>query len=385
MRDRLLWNRALVWCLAGIDYEMLELGSDDLVLGFGLCPWSPDTLHVLLKLGLEAALMCLDSLRLPNCARNPRVGSSISGIKYRKVYRYPTQPQFTYRIATSSSYSLREIVLEREPILVIDFSDSESIEGPVATGIGLGASIEEDPSELKSDSKMMPKPERMAPADTGGMGTFVAGTLPIATSPTPIPLVKSVSSFPASLSLLQDGVREHDICGYCFWREQQAAMLEMELVQMQEVHAAREREILELIHERDWLRQFLAQLLSTTRDSVDRACAELESRPGCSGSQRHQADIYQLRGLLVLDLSGSLETCQVHDLIIRTRLYLKVFKTDSLNPVELQRALAPFPPMRFAAAVEAATRTEIVDQVVIQRKTVTGSAATPYKCPGQGP
>ncbi|KAI5661865.1 hypothetical protein M9H77_21188 [Catharanthus roseus] len=26
-------NRALIWCLAGIDYEMLKLGSDGLVLG----------------------------------------------------------------------------------------------------------------------------------------------------------------------------------------------------------------------------------------------------------------------------------------------------------------------------------------------------------------
>ncbi|KAI5667601.1 hypothetical protein M9H77_17454 [Catharanthus roseus] len=35
-----LWNRALVRCLAGTDYGMQELISDDLVMGFGLCPWS---------------------------------------------------------------------------------------------------------------------------------------------------------------------------------------------------------------------------------------------------------------------------------------------------------------------------------------------------------
>ncbi|KAI5654698.1 hypothetical protein M9H77_31885 [Catharanthus roseus] len=51
---------------------MPELGSDDLVMGSGLCPWSPTVaLHVLLNLGKEAALMCLVSLRLPSCARNP--------------------------------------------------------------------------------------------------------------------------------------------------------------------------------------------------------------------------------------------------------------------------------------------------------------------------
>ncbi|KAI5677734.1 hypothetical protein M9H77_08684 [Catharanthus roseus] len=47
--------------------------------------------------------------------------------------------------SSSSSYSLREIVPEREPISVIDLFDDESIEGPemapVAPGIGLGTSI----------------------------------------------------------------------------------------------------------------------------------------------------------------------------------------------------------------------------------------------------
>ncbi|KAI5667220.1 hypothetical protein M9H77_17073 [Catharanthus roseus] len=35
--------------------------------------------------------------------------------------------------------------------------------------------------------------------------------------------------------------------------------------------------------------------------------------------------------------------------------------------------------------VEATTRTEMTDQLVIQRKTTIGSTATPYKYPGQGP
>ncbi|KAI5655025.1 hypothetical protein M9H77_32212 [Catharanthus roseus] len=53
--------------------------------------------------------------------------------------------------SSSSSYSLKEIIPEREPIPVIDFSDDESVEGPemapvVAPGIGPGTSIEEDPS-----------------------------------------------------------------------------------------------------------------------------------------------------------------------------------------------------------------------------------------------
>ncbi|KAI5652389.1 hypothetical protein M9H77_29576 [Catharanthus roseus] len=72
LKLRAVVNRALIWCLAGIDYEMPKLGSDDLVLGSGPCPWSPAVaLHVSLNLGIEAVLMCFASLRLPNCARNP--------------------------------------------------------------------------------------------------------------------------------------------------------------------------------------------------------------------------------------------------------------------------------------------------------------------------
>ncbi|KAI5668050.1 hypothetical protein M9H77_17903 [Catharanthus roseus] len=72
MGERLLWNRVLVWCLAGIDNEMLELGSNDLVLGSRPCPWSLTVaLHISLNSGIEAALICLDSLKLSSCTRNP--------------------------------------------------------------------------------------------------------------------------------------------------------------------------------------------------------------------------------------------------------------------------------------------------------------------------
>ncbi|KAI5640302.1 hypothetical protein M9H77_00179 [Catharanthus roseus] len=43
------------------------------------------------------------------------------------------------------------------------------------------------------------------------------------------------------------------------------------------------------------------------------------------------------------------------------------------TPRKLQRALAPLPPMGFTVVVEAATRTEMADQVVIQRKIAIGS------------
>ncbi|KAI5652882.1 hypothetical protein M9H77_30069 [Catharanthus roseus] len=161
------------------------------------------------KIGHRAALMCLDSLRLPSCARNPHISLERSGVlqatevlgqefldqtspkghrcgTYKLVPRgtqmpysaavnlvaglgasqilffryymaYPSH-RWTYRERTlvdepsgttsssSSSYSLKEIIPEREPIPVIDLSDDESVEGPemapvVAPGIGPGTSI----------------------------------------------------------------------------------------------------------------------------------------------------------------------------------------------------------------------------------------------------
>ncbi|KAI5672068.1 hypothetical protein M9H77_12432 [Catharanthus roseus] len=103
---------------------------------------------------------------------------------------------------------------------------------PVAPGIGPGTSVEEDPSEPTSNSEMMPEPEQGAPVVTGSMGTSVANTMPVAASPTPIPPVASVSSFPASL--FRGGVREYDICGYCLWREQRAEAASQQVIALRE-------------------------------------------------------------------------------------------------------------------------------------------------------
>ncbi|KAI5681789.1 hypothetical protein M9H77_03017 [Catharanthus roseus] len=113
--------------------------------------------------------------------------------------------------SSSSSYSLREIVPEREPISVIDLSDDESVEGPemapVAPGIGLGTSIKEDSSEPTSDSEMMPELEGVAPADAEGTSTFRVGGSPLSISP---------------------------ICGYCLWREQRAKATSQQVVVLRE-------------------------------------------------------------------------------------------------------------------------------------------------------
>ncbi|KAI5661821.1 hypothetical protein M9H77_21144 [Catharanthus roseus] len=255
----------------GTRHRDAGLVSDDLVLGSEPCPLSPIVaLHVFLHSGVEAALMCLYSLRLPSCARNPYSGSSTSIVKIKVFLRIlhkmvsvasglgsrffcslvPRGTQIPYSAAIdlvaglgvsqvegtlvsessgtspSSSCSLREIVSERDLVPIIDLSYSETP----------GVSIEEDSSETESDAGMLPKAEGVAPVDAEGVDILVAGESPAHRQATA-----------------------------------RASMLETELVQVREAHAAREREIQELVDERDCVKQFIAQFLGTTRNSVDRA------------------------------------------------------------------------------------------------------------------
>ncbi|KAI5680188.1 hypothetical protein M9H77_01415 [Catharanthus roseus] len=96
-------DRSYVFWLV-FDYEMPELSSDGLVLGIRTLSVEP-----------HSALMCLDSLRLPSCARNPhkeittahthvdslsvRISLERSGVpqatECREARRCPTQPQLT--------------------------------------------------------------------------------------------------------------------------------------------------------------------------------------------------------------------------------------------------------------------------------------------------
>ncbi|KAI5671299.1 hypothetical protein M9H77_11663 [Catharanthus roseus] len=243
--------------------------------------------------------------------------------------------------------------------------------------------------------EMTPEPERVAPAVTGDMGKFVANSLPVAASPTPIPPVESVCSFPALPSLLRGGVREHKICGYCL--------------------------------------RFVAQFLGTTRDSMDRARDKLGSWPGCSSSQCPQAEnmsgsqspnhadeavsessqnrqskpmrdatprpeqathkIIENFMVKIIELLETSMATRRNERVPATgadealERFLKFRPPEFYREVEveLQRALALLPPMGFTAAVEAATRTEMADQAIIERKIAIGSTAAPYKRPGQGP
>ncbi|KAI5664805.1 hypothetical protein M9H77_24128 [Catharanthus roseus] len=160
--------------------------ADDLVLGSGLCPWSPTmALNVSMNSGVEVALM--------------------------------------------------EIVLERDPIPLIDLSDSETVEGLVAQGVEPRVSLEEDPSEAEFDTGMLPELKGAAPVATEGIDTFVEAA------------------------------------------SQQMARLREEISRMDAFcYTARQAH-----------RQARGRFFSTTGDIVDRASAELESWPGDSACQYH--------------------------------------------------------------------------------------------------
>ncbi|KAI5649815.1 hypothetical protein M9H77_35820 [Catharanthus roseus] len=198
--------------------------------------------------------MCLDLLRLPSCALNPHMPYSAA-------------------VDLVAGLGASLVVSEHLGSILVEGPEM----APVAPGIGLGTSIEEDPSEPTSDSEMTPEPERVAPAAIGDMGTFVADSLPVAASPTPIIPVESISSFPALPSLLRAdyGAETGDFPGRC------------PILYSSPGTSTGNSEGL---YARGGARRFIAQFLGTTRDSVDRARVKLESRPGCSGSQCPQAE-----------------------------------------------------------------------------------------------
>ncbi|KAI5667539.1 hypothetical protein M9H77_17392 [Catharanthus roseus] len=341
---RLFGNRTIVWCLASIDYEMQELDSDDLVLGSGLCPWSLTVaLYVSLNLGQTKArlelvvkfcfLLCREILLIIG----PELGS-----RFGTHSLVPRGTQIPYSATVD---------------LVTGLGVSQVVSGhlrPVARGVELGVSIEEGPSKAESDARMVLEPEEVAPVDTEGTGDLAANGFPLLVSPVCMPTGDGKGCY------VRDGVGSD--AGVA----------------------------------RGWG--------DTIRDSVDRACVELESRPGGSGSRHPQVEqlepirenkprpeqaTHTFYGEVEQEMKVELFLKQLNDIYdtLKYKDALRLIHTDENKTqqfvkglrVELQRGLAPLPPKGFAAAVEAATRTEMVDQASIQTKVAIGSAATPYK------
>ncbi|KAI5681565.1 hypothetical protein M9H77_02793 [Catharanthus roseus] len=264
------------WCLASIDYGMSELVSDDLVMGSELCPWSLTiALHVLLNSGVEAALMCLDSLRPPSYIRTLYIDSGRT-----EEHLVPRGTQIPYPVVVNLVEGLGVSQVVSEPLSSILGTrwHTTLIDGYTRRARSR-SSLAEEPSKHKSNSEIVPEPEGVAPADAESMGTFVAGGSPIIVSLTPALPMESLSSFPALPSLLQGKVREHDICGYCLRCKQRIEFSGQQIVKLRDEIARMDR----LFYmARQARRQEMARAaICTARDSVDRARAELESRPGC--------------------------------------------------------------------------------------------------------
>ncbi|KAI5667838.1 hypothetical protein M9H77_17691 [Catharanthus roseus] len=249
---KLLLVEFISGCLAGTDYEMPELISDYLVMGSGFCPWSPTvTLHALLNSGVEAALMCLNSLRLPNCIRTPHVVD----------------------LGRTEGLGVSQVVSEHLSSILGIRCHTTFIDGYTRRAHSWAG-----PTRLHHHSRDrrrdVPKPKEVAPTDAESIIIFVVDGSPIAALPTPVLPAESVSSLPVLPLLLRGGVREHDICGYCLCREQR-------------IEAAGQQ-IAELRDEVAWMDGLFYMARQACRQesamTVDKARAELESQPGCSSS-----------------------------------------------------------------------------------------------------
>ncbi|KAI5652669.1 hypothetical protein M9H77_29856 [Catharanthus roseus] len=208
----------------------------------------------------EEVVVCV-----PGKRRGEEQGRETNRIKRDKISRYVHRwihhertlvGRSSKTIPLSSSYSLWEVVLERIPVLVVDLSDIEPVDGPAVREVEIEVEIEEDPSEPKTGPEMEVEPDRKVPIELGGIDTPIADASPLVVSPTPVLPIDFSILFPIIANVGRAG----------------------ETVFLWILRMQREREIIELIEEQDWLRQFSTQFLGTTRDFTDRTHAELEAR-----------------------------------------------------------------------------------------------------------
>ncbi|KAI5662824.1 hypothetical protein M9H77_22147 [Catharanthus roseus] len=163
-----------------------ELVFDDLILRFGPCPSTQDKQRYDKSLKLRAWNLgpcfsrrtCLCSGCHVLCFVFLRLGLGVSLVPRGTQIPYSAAVSLVAGLGVSQmgilvsgscgttpslSYSLRENVPDRDPIPIIDLSDSETVEGPEVQEVEPGVSIEEEPSEGESDVGMLPEQEGAAP------------------------------------------------------------------------------------------------------------------------------------------------------------------------------------------------------------------------------
>ncbi|KAI5657953.1 hypothetical protein M9H77_26746 [Catharanthus roseus] len=445
----------------------------------------------------EAALMSLDSLRLPSYARNPYSGSSISIVRI-KCFLSILHKNGLVKLHHHYFKEITEMHTHVDSLSVCahvfhfmfssqinsgqteraDPTDSETVEGPAVQGVEPGVSVDEDPREAESDVGMLPEQEGAAPApvDAESMDTLTMGGSPVPLSPICGYYLWSGQQVEAAGQQITELREEISRVDALFYTARQAhrqvaarsAMLEVELVQVREAHAAREREIQELTGEWDWLRRNMSD--SRPCNYADKAMSEnsqsRQPEPTRKNTPRPERATHMVVENFIIRMTELLETSmatrrnerfrppefyreaeqeikeelfleQLNDIYDTLRYedalrvtfagfrlqgmakdwwlrasearalknqpwtwinFQEESKRESIDTdenktrqfvkglrEELHQELARLPPMGFATVVEATTRTEMADQAVTQRKAAIGSAATPYKCPVQGP
>ncbi|KAI5664475.1 hypothetical protein M9H77_23798 [Catharanthus roseus] len=265
----------------------------------------------------------------------------------RWIYQEGILVSGSSRTSPSSLYSSREIVPERDLISLIDLSDSETVEGPIAQGVEPGVSIKEDPKKAESDAGMLPELEGAALVAAEGTDTLVASRSLFLL---PVPSVEAASQQMASL---REEISQMD--AFCYTARQahlqaiaRVAILESELAQLSDIYDTFKYE--------DALR--VTFVVFNTMEWQRIGSLEF-SKLGYSRTNYGPGMISKKNSKRSTYLSG-----------LRA---------------ELQWTLAPLPPMGFTAAVEAVTRTKMADRAVTQWNAAIGSATTSYKRPGQGP
>ncbi|KAI5668661.1 hypothetical protein M9H77_18514 [Catharanthus roseus] len=160
--------------LASDDYEMLKLVSNDLVIGSGFCPWSLTFAWHDFQIRKSMKVHThMDSLSVHThafkchvfqitwderwCSKLLRYFAQSSRMlrhAHRWIYHEGLLIGGSGRTASSPSCSLREVVLERVSILVVDLFYGESVEGPATQEAEFEVGIKEDPSEPEIDPKI---------------------------------------------------------------------------------------------------------------------------------------------------------------------------------------------------------------------------------------
>ncbi|KAI5681770.1 hypothetical protein M9H77_02998 [Catharanthus roseus] len=294
-----------------------------------------------------------------------RVGGSIGGIRASRFIARLELLDFRQAIGVNCLTLMSTIrFVEREPIPIINLKDKETVEGLVVQRVEPGLSIKKDPSETESDVRMLPEPEGVAPVDTEGMDTLAAGGSPI----------EPASSWSLGPEVLVADTPRRSRLGVGFSNMSDSRPSNLADEAMSE-NSQRSRP--------EPIRENTPRPEQATHTIIENFMIRMTELLETSMTTRRNERVWATGADKALERFLKFQPPEFYEEVkqeIKAELFLEQLNDiyDTLK-VELQRALAPLPPMGFASLVEAVTRTEIADQAVTQRKAVIGSR------PGQGP